>query len=69
MKKTLLIALIGLTTALSTLQAQTSQSLSISGINMWNQGQTGITLSVTDTFQGYGSGSWGLGTGWNCKRQ
>ena len=60
MKRTALIALIGLMTALSTLHAQVSQSLSITGPNIWNVGQTGITLSVTDTFSGYGSGSWGL---------
>jgi hypothetical protein len=57
MKKTLLIALIGLTTALSTLYGQ-SQSLSITGNNTWMQGGS-VTLSVTDSYANY-NGSWGL---------
>jgi hypothetical protein len=58
MKKTLLIALIGLTTAFSSLFAQTA-NLSYSGPTSWTPG-TSITLSVSDTFAGFGSGSIGL---------
>lgn len=57
MKKTLLIALIGLTTTLSSLYA--TQSLSFTGPSVWNVG-TSVTLSVTDTYSGFGPGSWGL---------
>jgi hypothetical protein len=57
MKKTLLIALIALTTTLSSLYA--TQSLSFTGPTSWTPG-TSIVLSVTDTYSGFGSGSYGL---------
>lgn len=57
MKKTLLIALIALTTTLSSLYA--TQSLSFTGPTSWTPG-TSITLSVTDTYSGFGAGSYGL---------
>jgi len=57
MKKTLLIALIALTTTLSSLYA--TQSLSFTGPTAWNPG-TSIVLSVTDTYSGFGAGSYGL---------
>jgi hypothetical protein len=56
MKKTLLIALIGLTTAMSSLYA--TQSLSIVGPTTWIPGGT-FTLQVTDSFANFG-GSYGL---------
>lgn len=52
MKRTLLIALIGLTFVATSLFAQTSQTLSISGPSGWVPGTT-VTLSVYDTFTGY----------------
>lgn len=57
MKRTVLIALIGLTTAMSSLYA--TQSLSITGPANWTPG-TSITLSVFDTYSGFGAGSWGI---------
>jgi hypothetical protein len=59
MKKALLIGLIGLTVGLSTLPAQVSQSLSFNGPTTWTPGAS-IVLSTTDTYSGYGGGSWGL---------
>jgi hypothetical protein len=59
MKKTLLIALIGLATTLSSLYAQTTQDLHITGPGLWTPG-TSIVLSVQDTYQGFGAGSYGL---------
>ena len=56
MKRTVLIALIGLTMSLSSLYA--TQSLSITGPTNWTPG-TPITLQVTDTFTNFG-GSYGL---------
>ena len=56
MKKTLLIALIGLTTAMSSLYA--TQSLSFSGPTNWTPG-TSITLQTNDVFTNFG-GSYGL---------
>ena len=56
MKKTLLIALIGLTTAMNSLYA--TQTLSIIGPDNWTPGQP-FTLQVTDTFTNFG-GSYGL---------
>ena len=57
MKKTLLIALIGLVTTLSSLYA--TQSLSFTGPGSWIPG-TSVVLNVTDTYSGFGPGSWGL---------
>src|ERR1043166_4219870 len=57
MKKTLLIALLSLTTAISSLYA--TQSLTFSGPSTWTPG-TSIVLSTTDTFSGFGGGSFGL---------
>jgi hypothetical protein len=57
MKKTLLIALIALTTTLSSLYA--TQSLSFTGPTTWNI-NTSVVLSVTDTYSGFGGGSYGL---------
>jgi hypothetical protein len=57
MKKTLLIALIGLTTASSSLYA--TQSLSLIGPGNWTPG-TSVVLSVFDTYSGFGGGSYGL---------
>lgn len=59
MKTTALIALIGLTTVLSSLYAQTTQHLTITGPPTWTPG-TSITLNVTDTFHAFGGGSYGL---------
>ena len=56
MRKTLLITLIGLTTAMSSLNA--TQSLSFSGPTSWTPG-TSITLQCTDMFTNFG-GSYGL---------
>jgi len=56
MKKTLLIALIGLTTAMRSLYA--TQTLSFSGPGAWTPG-TSVTLQCTDMFTGFG-GSYGL---------
>jgi hypothetical protein len=56
MKKLLLIALIGLTTAMSSLYA--TQSLSFTGPTNWTPG-TSITLQTNDTFTNFG-GSYGL---------
>jgi len=56
MKKTLRIALIGLTTALSSLYA--TQSLSFSGPTLWMPG-TSVTLQCNDIFTNFG-GSYGL---------
>ena len=52
MKRTLLITLIGLTIVATSLFAQTSQTLSISGPSNWVPGTT-VTLSVQDAFSGY----------------
>jgi PEP-CTERM motif len=57
MKKTLLITMIGLTTACSVF-AQESATLSITGQSSWVPG-TSITLSVQDTYTNLG-GSYGL---------
>ncbi len=57
MKRTLLTTIFGLTIATSSLYAM--QTLSISGPGIWMPG-TPVTLSVFDTYSGYGSGSWGL---------
>src|ERR1043166_4538660 len=57
MKKTLLIALLSLTTAISSLYA--TQSLTFSGPSTWTPG-TSIVLSTTDTYSGFGGGSFGL---------
>jgi hypothetical protein len=56
MKKTLLIVLIGLTTAMSSLYA--SQTLSFTGPANWTPG-TSIDLQANDTFVNFG-GSYGL---------
>jgi PEP-CTERM motif len=52
MKRTLLVTLISLTIVATSLFAQTSQTLSISGPSGWVPG-TSVTLSVYDTFSGY----------------
>ena len=52
MKRTVLITLIGLTIVATSLFAQTSQTLSISGPSNWVSGTT-VTLSVQDAFSGY----------------
>src|SRR5438046_7383320 len=57
MKRTLLIALIGLTTAYAAF-AQQSVSLAFSGPTNWTPG-TSVTLQCTDTFLNFG-GSFGL---------
>lgn len=57
MKKILLITLVGLTTAINSLCA--TQTLSITGPTDWTPG-TSITLSVTDSYSGFGIGSFGL---------
>jgi hypothetical protein len=57
MKRTLLVAVVGLTTAICPLYA--TQSLSFSGPTTWTPG-TSIVLSTTDTYSGFGGGSWGL---------
>jgi hypothetical protein len=57
MKRALLISLLGLKTTISPLHA--TQSLSISGPTNWTPG-TSIVLSTTDTYSGFGGGSWGL---------
>ena len=57
MKKTLLITMIGLTTACSVF-AQESATLSITGQSSWVPG-TSITLSVQDTYMNLG-GSYGF---------
>jgi hypothetical protein len=51
MKKTLLVAVIGLGTAVSSLFAQQSANLSFSGPTSWVPG-TSVTLSVTDNYTG-----------------
>jgi hypothetical protein len=56
MKKTLLIALIGLTTAMSSVFA--TQSLTFTGPTSWTPG-TSITLQTNDIFTNFG-GSYGL---------
>ena len=53
MKKTLLIAVIGATMAMSSVFAQHTQSLSFTGPSVWNPGT--ITLSASLTFGGYSS--------------
>lgn len=58
MKRTLLTALVSLTFTMSSLYA-TTQNLSFSGPTAWTQG-TSIVLSTTDTYSGFGGGSWGL---------
>jgi hypothetical protein len=62
MKKTLLIALIGLTTSLSSLYATQSLSLSSGGNNFINLSQAAgsFVLNVSDTYSGFGAGSFGL---------
>lgn len=57
MRKRLLLALIGLTIVMS--PAYAAQSLSFSGPTTWTPG-TSIVLSTTDTYSGFGGGSWGL---------
>jgi hypothetical protein len=57
MKRTLLATLISLTFAMNSLYA--TQNLSISGPTNWTPG-TSITLSVQDTYSGFGGGSYGL---------
>src|SRR6266478_4254249 len=52
MKRTLLITLISMTIVTTSLFAQTSQTLSISGPSNWAPGTT-VTLSVQDAFSGY----------------
>src|SRR5438445_289432 len=59
MKRILLVILVGLTIAANSSFAQMTQTLSISGPEFWTPG-TSITLSVTDTYSGFGGGSWGL---------
>jgi hypothetical protein len=54
MKKTLLSAVIGLGTAVSSLFAQQSANLSFSGPTSWVPG-TSVTLSVTDNYTGFDS--------------
>lgn len=58
MKKTLLIALIGLTTTLSSLYATQSLSFSLSGGGIY-QSTDNFVLTTTDTFTNFGM-SWGL---------
>ena len=57
MKKALLVALTGLTAAISPVCAL--QRLSLSGPTTWTPG-TSIVLQTTDTYLGFGGGSWGL---------
>lgn len=57
MKTALLFAVIGLTISMCSLEA--TQNLSFSGPSNWTQG-TSIVLSTTDTYSGFGGGSWGL---------
>jgi hypothetical protein len=52
MKRKVLLTLISITIAATSLFAQTSQSLSISGPANWVPGSS-VTLSVYDTFSGY----------------
>ena len=54
MKKTLLIAVIGLGAAVRLLFAQQSANLSFSGPTSWVPG-TSVTLSVTDNYAGFDS--------------
>ena len=58
MKRTLLVTPISLTFAMSSLYA-TTQNLSFSGPITWTPG-TSVVLSTTDTFSGFGGGSFGL---------
>ena len=58
MKKSLLVTLIALTSAITSLQA-TEQALSFSGPNTWTPGAS-VILAVQDTYSGYGAGSYGL---------
>jgi hypothetical protein len=55
--KTALLAVIGLTISMCSLQA--TQSLSFSGPSTWTPG-TSVVLSTQDTYSGFGGGSWGL---------
>src|SRR5436190_2154411 len=57
MKKPLLFALISLTITITPLCA--TQSLSFSGPTSWTPGAS-IVLSTTDTYSGFGGGSWAL---------
>jgi hypothetical protein len=52
-----LLAVIGLTISMCSLQA--TQSLSFSGPTTWTPGAS-IVLSTTDTYSGFAGGSWGL---------
>lgn len=58
-KKTPLITIIGLAIATNSLFGQTTQTLSITGPGSWTPG-TSVVLSVTDTYSGFGQGSFGL---------
>lgn len=58
MKRMLRVTLISATFAMSSLYA-TTQNLSFSGPITWTPG-TSVVLSTTDTFSGFGGGSWGL---------
>jgi hypothetical protein len=57
MKKLLVIALIGLTTAMSSVYA--TQQLTFTGPASWTPG-TSITLQTNDIYSGFGGGSYGL---------
>jgi hypothetical protein len=52
MKRTLLVTLVGLTIVTTSLFAQATQTLSISGPSDWVPGTT-VTLSVEDAYSGY----------------
>jgi len=58
MKRALVVTLVGVTIVATSLFAQSSQNLSISGPSTWVPGTT-VTLSVQDTFSGYPA-SYGL---------
>ena len=58
-KRTLFIALVGLTFALTPVHAQMSAALSFSGATTWTPG-TSVVLAVTDAFSGFGGGSYGF---------
>jgi PEP-CTERM motif len=57
MKRTVFVAFVSLTFAMSSLYA-TTQNLSLSGPTTWTPG-TSVVLAVQDTYSGYGAGSYG----------
>ena len=59
MKRTLLVGVLSLTFTMSSVQAQMTQSLSLSGPTTWMPGAS-VVLAIQDTYSGYGAGSYGL---------